>query len=237
MLKKLFSRKNDKFSDEEIIRRIEAGGTPARSAIAHFYDTNSYRVKIVGQKFPYLEEEDLLFAYSTAVTQLVAKIEKRQYDQTAQLGTFLQSILQRRCIDLARKQTSEWKKRTLEEWKAEPFEEDQLETEAYAEEELPDKTVRRVAVMVNLEEENQADWKDHQPGAEAKMISQEFVEELKNRIGGKPWEVLSYKASGYGPQEIAEKFAYRNAHSATQSCSAYRRQMYQIVRQMRDEGW
>ena len=48
---------------------------------------------------------------------------------------------------------------------------------------------------------------------------------------------MQYKASGYGAQEIADKFAYRNAHSATQSCSAYRRQMYQIVRQMRDEGW
>lgn len=100
---KLFS--SNKWSDETIVAFIEAGGKKRETATQYLLKSHiNYAFKLHHQLK--IEKQSARDALVDAVLVIIDKIEKGNFSTEAKLSTFLYRIFYNKCVDLARKNSS-----------------------------------------------------------------------------------------------------------------------------------
>jgi len=97
--------KGDTYSDANLIKGIQAGGTQREKCIKYLYER--YRAYLYKLKSKYqLSPEEAQDAYADAVVTVSEQIQLGNFQGKSKISTYLYSIFSNKCVDKIRKKTT-----------------------------------------------------------------------------------------------------------------------------------
>ena len=89
---------NKKYSDEEIITGLQAGGDEQRKFQKTLYEQNMFLIKIGSKKHSLIVEKSAS-AYSDAIIAVIGNIINRKFENRGVLESYIKGIFHNKCID------------------------------------------------------------------------------------------------------------------------------------------
>ena len=89
---------NKKYSDQEIIAGLQAGGDEQKKFQKILYEQNMFLIKIGSKKHSLIVEKSAS-AYSDAIIAVISNIINKKFEHRSVLASYLKSIFHNKCID------------------------------------------------------------------------------------------------------------------------------------------
>lgn len=202
------------FSDQELVTMVQEGGEQSEQAMFHMYDQYFGLCYHFAKKFN-LNREELLSAYSNAMMALRAQLLEGKYKGKGSLKKYFRRILNNKCVDIIRKNTTEKKKRSMI----------GLETALLQSEEL-----NREEALIEEERRLAREEKAAAQKALLRKAMEQLSEKCRNIL-------VDYLAYGLTPKQINEKYdEIKNANVARSTIYSCRKKLIHAIEGLRPEN-